>query len=200
MLARYSDIGHAGLRENFARFLKEVIPTAEEVGIRMCVHPDDPPRPLLGLPRIVSTADDLAFVVEAAPSPANGITFCTGSLGAGAQNDVAAMAERFARHIHFAHLRNVTKEADGSFTEADHLGGDVDLVSVVRTLLHEQKRRRDAGDRHSRIPFRPDHGHELLDDVGRKTHPGYPAIGRLRGLAEIRGVMTAAAALERLPL
>jgi mannonate dehydratase len=177
-----------------------VIPAAEEAGVRMCVHPDDPPRPLLGLPRIVSCADDLAFIVQSVPSPANGITFCTGSLGAGAHNDVAAMAQRFARHIHFAHLRNVTKEADGSFVEADHLGGDVDMVAVVATLLDEQKRRREAGDPRWRIPFRPDHGHELLDDVGKKTHPGYPAIGRLRGLAEIRGVMTAVASRERLPV
>jgi mannonate dehydratase len=166
----------------------------------MCVHPDDPPRALLGLPRIVSSAEDLAFIVQSVPSPANGITFCTGSLGAGSHNDVAAMAQRFAPHVHFAHLRNVTKEPDGSFAEADHLGGDVDMVGVVATLLDEQKRRRDAGNPRWRIPFRPDHGHELLDDVGKKTHPGYPAIGRLRGLAEIRGVMTAVASRERLPM
>jgi mannonate dehydratase len=200
MLERYAGIGRDGLRENFARFLREVVPAAEEAGVRMCVHPDDPPRPLLGLPRIASSADDLAFIVDAAPSQANGVTFCTGSLGAGAHNDVAAMAQRFARHIHFAHLRNVTKEPDGSFVEADHLGGDVDMVAVVSTLLNEQKRRRDAGDRRWRIPFRPDHGHELLDDVGKKTHPGYPAIGRLRGLAEIRGVMTAVAQVGGLPM
>jgi mannonate dehydratase len=200
MLERYADIGPDGLRENFVRFLREIIPAAEEAGVRMCVHPDDPPRPLLGLPRIVSSADDLAYIVEAVPSPANGITFCTGSLGAGAHNDVAAMAQRFAPHIHFAHLRNVTTEPDGSFVEADHLGGDVDIVAVVAALLHEQKRRRDAGDPRWRIPFRPDHGHELLDDVGKQTHPGYPAIGRLRGLAEIRGVMTAVAKVSGLPM
>jgi mannonate dehydratase len=200
MLDRFKGMGKDGLRENFARFLREVIPTAEEVGIRMGVHPDDPPRPLLGLPRIVSSADDLDFIVRACPSPANGITFCTGSLGAGAHNDVPAMARQFANHIHFAHLRNVTKEPDGSFIEADHLGGDVDMVVVVGTLLEEQKRRRDSGDPRWRIPFRPDHGHELLDDVGKKTHPGYPAIGRLRGLAEIRGVMTAVASLNKLPI
>jgi mannonate dehydratase len=200
MLARYRDIGADDLRANFARFLREVIPTAEEVGIRMCVHPDDPPRPLLGLPRIVSSADDLVFIVDAVPSPANGITFCTGSLGAGAHNDVPAMARRFAPQVSFAHLRNVRKEPNGSFTEADHLGGDVDMVTVVATLLREQKRRSDAGEAHWRIPFRPDHGHELLDDVGKKSHPGYPAIGRLRGLAEIRGVMTAVASLGELPL
>jgi mannonate dehydratase len=198
MLARYEGIDRDALRGNFARFLREVIPTAEEVGIAMCVHPDDPPRPLFGLPRIVSNAEDLAFIVGAVPSPANGITFCSGSLGAGAGNDVPALAERFAPHIHFAHLRNVAKEADGSFMEAEHLAGDTDMVAVVRTLLHEQQRRRDAGGARWRIPFRPDHGHELLDDVGRKTHPGYPAIGRMRGLAEIRGVMQAIARLEGL--
>jgi mannonate dehydratase len=200
MLARYKDVGRDALRANFARFLREIIPTAEEVGIAMCVHPDDPPRPLFGLARIVSDADDLAFVVDAVPSPANGITFCTGSLGAGADNDVPALAKRFARHIHFAHLRNVAKEPDGSFIEAEHLAGDTDIVAVVRTLLHEQQRRRVADEARWRIPFRPDHGHELLDDVGRKTHPGYPAIGRLRGLAELRGVMTAISAVDGVAL
>ncbi|WP_448206963.1 mannonate dehydratase [Azospirillum sp. sgz302134] len=200
MLDRYKGMTRDGLRETLARFLREVIPTAEEVGIRMCIHPDDPPRPLMGLPRIVSNEDDLAFIVNVIDSDANGITFCTGSLGAGRDNDVPAMAKRFAPKVTFAHLRNVAKEPDGSFQEADHLGGDVDMVSVVTTLLEEQKRRRDAGDPRWRIPFRPDHGHELLDDVGKKTHPGYPAIGRLRGLAEIRGVMTAVASMRQLPV
>jgi mannonate dehydratase len=193
MLARYRDIGHEELRGNYARFLREVVPVAEECGVSLCVHPDDPPRDLFGLPRVVSTADDLQFIIDACPSPANGITFCTGSLGAGAQNDVPAMAARFAPHIRFAHLRNVSKEPDGSFTEADHLGGDVDMVAVVTALLKEQARRKQAGQMNWRIPFRPDHGHELLEDIGRGTHPGYPLIGRLRGLAEIRGVMTAVA-------
>ena len=143
-----------------------VVPTAEEVGIRMCIHPDDPPRPTFGLPRIVGSVDDLAFILGACESDASGITFCTGSLGAGAANDVPAMARRFAGKIQFAHLRNVTKEPDGSFMEAEHLGGDVDMVAVVTTLLEEQDRRRDAGNPSWRIPFRPDHGHELLDDVG----------------------------------
>ena len=200
MLERYRGMTREALRENLARFLREVIPTAEEVGIRMCIHPDDPPRPTFGLPRIVSNADDLAFIVGACESDANGITFCTGSLGAGAANDVPAMAKRFAGKIHFAHLRNVAKEPDGSFMEADHLGGDVDMVAVVTTLLEEQGRRRDAGDPRWRIPFRPDHGHELLDDVGKAAFPGYSAIGRLKGLAEIRGVMTAVASLRGLPL
>ena len=200
VLERYKGVTKDQLRQNYTRFLKEVIPTAEEAGVRMCVHPDDPPRPLFGLPRIVSNADDIDFILKAYDSPANGVTFCTGSLGAGAQNDVPAMARRFANRTHFAHLRNVAKEQDGSFMEADHLGGDTDMVAVVTALLDEQKARKDRGDPNWRIPFRPDHGHELLDDVGKATHPGYPAIGRLRGLAEIRGVMTAVAALNKLPI
>jgi mannonate dehydratase len=200
MLARYRGIDHVRLRENLAHFLSEVIPTAEEVGIRMAIHPDDPPRPLLGLPRICSNADDIAFILDAVPSPSNGLTFCTGSLGASHANDLAAMARRFAPRIYFAHLRNVTKEKDGSFIEADHLGGDNDMVDVVKVLLREQNRRHGAGEANWRIPFRPDHGHELLDDVGKATHPGYPAIGRMRGLAEIRGVMTALAAEHGFPV
>ncbi|MBV9560088.1 MAG: mannonate dehydratase [Bradyrhizobium sp.] len=200
MLARYRDIGHAELRDNYARFLREVVPAAEECGVRLCVHPDDPPRDLFGLPRVVSNADDLQFIVDACPSPANGITFCTGALGAGAQNDVPAMAVRFAPHVQFVHLRNVSKSPDGTFMEADHLGGDVDMVAVVTAMLNEQARRKDAGEPGWRIPFRPDHGHELLDDTGRGTHPGYPLIGRLKGLAEIRGVMTAVAAINHLPV
>jgi len=200
ILARYADISADQLRANLGRFLAEIIPTAEEVGIRMGIHPDDPPRPLLGLPRIVSSEADLLAVLDLNPSRANGLTFCTGSLGARPGNDLPGMADRFADRIHFAHLRNVTKEPDGSFMEADHLGGDVDLVAVVRVLLAEQKRRKAAGLADWRIPFRPDHGHELLDDVGKPTHPGYPAIGRMRGLAEVRGVMTAIAQLEGYPL
>jgi len=195
MFARYKSVGREGLKANYARFLREVIPTAEECGIRMAVHPDDPPRPLFGLDRIVSSAEDLAFIVNAVPSKANGITFCTGSLGAGAHNDVPAMAERFAPHVHFLHLRNVAKDADGSFMEAAHLGGDTDMVAVIRTFLREEKRRR-AEEPDFRIPFRPDHGHELLGDANRKTHPGYPLYGRMRGLAELRGVISAVAALD----
>ncbi|MFI5012457.1 MAG: mannonate dehydratase [Hyphomicrobiales bacterium] len=200
MLERFRDVTPTRLRENLDRFLAEVIPTAEEVGIRMAIHPDDPPRALLGLPRIVSTQDDIAAIFDLNGARANGLTLCTGSLGARAGNDLPAIARRFADRIHFVHLRNVAKEPDGSFMEADHLGGDVDMVAVVSVLLEEQKRRRDRGDPLWRIPFRPDHGHELLDDVGKPTHPGYPAIGRLRGLAEIRGVMSAVAALKSLPL
>ncbi|HVC59010.1 MAG TPA: mannonate dehydratase [Acetobacteraceae bacterium] len=200
VLDRYKDTTRDGLRENLARFLREVVPTAAEAGIRLAIHPDDPPRPLFGLPRIVSDAADLAFITEAVDSPANGLTLCTGSLGAGAANDLPAIATRFADRIHFVHLRNVAKEPDGSFVEADHLDGDVDMVAVVAAMLREQARRRDAGAADWRLPFRPDHGHELLDDARRKTHPGYPLIGRLRGLAELRGVMVALAAVEHLPL
>jgi mannonate dehydratase len=200
MLDRYKDVSRDALKENLARFLREVIPVAEESGMRMAIHPDDPPRNIMGLPRIVSDADDLAFITSTVPSAANGITFCTGSLGAGPQNDVPALARRFAEHIHFVHLRNVTKEPDGSFMEADHLGGDTDMISVVKTVLEEQKRRLDAGQAEWRVPFRPDHGHELLDDIGKKSFPGYSAIGRLKGLAEIRGVMTAIARLRGLPM
>src|SRR3954471_14374594 len=200
MLGRYRDVTPERLRENLARFLRAVILVAEEVGIRMAIHPDDPPRPLMGLPRIVSNADDLAFITGAVDSVANGITLCSGSLGAGPGNDVPAIARQFASRIHFAHLRNVRKEPDGSFMEADHLGGDTDMVALVGVLLEEQQRRRAAGDPRWRIPMRPDHGHELLDDVGKPTHPGYPAVGRLKGLAELRGVMLAVSTLRGLPL
>lgn len=200
MLERYKDISADALRQNLARFLREVIPTAEELGIRMAIHPDDPPRPLMGLPRIVSSQSDLDFITAVVDSEANGFTFCTGSLGAGLQNNVPAMAERFAPRVQFVHLRNVAKEPDGSFMEADHLGGDTDMVSVVETLLQEQAWRRERGDLRWRVPFRPDHGHELLDDAGKGSFPGYSAIGRLKGLAEIRGVMTAVSRLRSLPM
>lgn len=195
VLARYDGFGTADLRANLKRFLEEVVPTAEEVGVRLCVHPDDPPRPLFGLPRIVSNAEDLAFIVEAVPSPANGITLCTGSLGAGAANDLPAIARRFAANIHFAHLRNVKRDADGSFMESEHLDGDVDMVAVIAALHAEEQRRAGEGRADRQIPMRPDHGQVLLDDGSRKTHPGYPLVGRLRGLAELRGVMKAVAAL-----
>ena len=196
MLSRYHGMSVDTLRQNLARFLRQVIPTAEECGIRMAIHPDDPPRPLMGLPRIVSSAEDLAFITGCVPAIENGITLCTGSLGAGAHNDVPAIAAQFAHRVHFAHLRNVAKEPDGSFMEADHLGGDTDMVAVVSVLLQEQQRRRAAGIDEYLIPFRPDHGHELLDDAGKGSFPGYSAIGRLKGLAEIRGVMTAVASLQ----
>ncbi|WP_159992792.1 mannonate dehydratase [Roseomonas sp. 18066] len=200
ILAHYGEMTAADLKRNLKRFLDEIIPTAEEVGIAMCMHPDDPPRPLFGLPRIVSNEQDIADLLAMVDSPANGLTLCSGSLGAGVGNDVAAIARRFGPRIKFVHLRNVLKEPDGSFMEANHLGGDVDMVAVVEALLTEQKRRKEAGQADWRIPFRPDHGHELLDDVGKPTFPGYPAIGRMRGLAELRGVMTALASVKGLPL
>lgn len=193
MLAAYRGITADRLRENLARFLREIAPVAEECNIKMCVHPDDPPRPLMGLPRIVSTEADIDFILSAVLSPMNGLTLCAGSLGAHPDNDIPAIARLFADRIYFAHLRNVKKEPDGSFQEAAHLEGDTDMVALVTALLEEQQRRKAAGFKDWRIPMRPDHGHELLDDVGKKTHPGYPAIGRLKGLAELRGVMAAAA-------
>jgi len=200
ILAAYGGMTAQDLKNNLRRFLAEVIPTAEELGISMGMHPDDPPRPLFGLPRIVSTEQDIADLLAMADSPANGLTLCTGSLGAHPANDLPRIAARFADRIHFAHLRNVAKEPDGSFMEADHLGGDTDMVAVVEALLTEQKRRLDAGRPDWRIPFRPDHGHELADDIGKPTFPGYPLIGRLRGLAELRGVMTAVARIKGLPI
>lgn len=177
------------LRASLKRFLAEVVPTADELGLRLCVHPDDPPWSILGLPRIVSTEEDLDFLLGCEASVANGLTLCTGALGAHPTNDVPAIAARHAERIHFAHIRNVAKEPDGSFQEAAHLAGDTDLPAVLSVLLAEEARRRNVGRSDADIPFRPDHGHELLSDLGRGTHPGYPLIGRMRGLAEIRGVL-----------
>lgn len=182
-LRGYDGIGQDELRANYAAFLKEVVPAAEDLGMRLCVHPDDPPRDILGLPRIVSDADDIAFILGAVDSVANGLTFCTGSLGANPANDLPSMARRFADRIHFAHLRNVRKDRDGSFEEAAHLEGDTDMPAVIAALLDAER----VGGR--TIPFRPDHGHELLDDALKGTHPGYPLVGRMRGLAELRGVI-----------
>ncbi|HEY9055772.1 MAG TPA: mannonate dehydratase [Aurantimonas sp.] len=196
ILKRYDGVTRDDVRANFKRFLEAVIPTAEAAGMRLCVHPDDPPRPLFGLPRIVSDAEDIAFVLDAVPSPSNGLTLCSGSLGANPVNDVPGIAQRFADKIHFAHLRNVAKDSDGSFAEADHLAGDTDMVALVRVLMAEERRRRSEGRADWQIPMRPDHGHELLSDIGRGTHPGYPVVGRMRGLAELRGVMATIEALE----
>jgi mannonate dehydratase len=180
-LARYKGLDRAELRANYKRFLQEVIPTAQELGMTFCVHPDDPPRDILGLARIVSNVDDIAWIMAAFDAPENGLTLCSGSLGANPENDVPAIAQRFRDRIHFAHLRNVRKEPDGSFEEAPHLEGDTDMVALLRVLLDEDRA----------IPFRPDHGHELLSDAAHNTHPGYPLIGRLRGLAELRGIIKA---------
>ena len=188
-LKLYDGMDRETLRGHYKRFLDEVIPAAEDLGMRFCVHPDDPPRDILGLPRIVSDAEDIGWILNAVDSPANGLTLCAGSLGANPKNDVPAIARQFASRIWFAHLRNVRKDADGSFEEAAHLTGDTDMVDLVAALLEEEARRHSAGDEEWEIPFRPDHGHELLDDAGREAHPGYPLIGRMRGLAELRGVI-----------
>ena len=185
----YRDISIGDFRDNLIAFLREIIPVAEEVGLRMAIHPDDPPFPIFGLPRVVSSASDAAAILEACPSPSNGLTLCTGSYGAGAHNDLPAMAERFASDIHFVHLRNVTKEADGSFHEAEHLEGDTDMIAVVRALMAEECRRKAEGRSDWEMPMRPDHGHAIVDDIGKKVNPGYSCIGRLKGLAELRGVM-----------
>jgi mannonate dehydratase len=157
----------------------------------MAIHPDDPPFPLFGLPRVVSCAGDARGVLNACISPSNGLTFCTGSYGAGRQNDLDAMVREFAPSIHFAHLRNVAKEPDGSFHEAEHLGGDTDMVGIVSSLIAEEKRRIAEGRADIEIPMRPDHGHAIVDDIGKKVNPGYSCIGRLKGLAELRGIMRA---------
>ncbi|TIW32756.1 MAG: mannonate dehydratase [Mesorhizobium sp.] len=196
-LADYDAIGPAELRANLAWFLSEIIPVAEEVGARMCIHPDDPPFSLFGLPRVVSTAADARFILETVDSPANGLTFCTGSYGVRADNDLVAMIGEFASRIHFAHLRNVTREADGSFYEAEHLEGSTDMAAVILALMKEEARRHMAGRSDWRIPMRPDHGHLLADDIGKtRINPGYSLIGRLKGLAELRGIMRAVERFE----
>ncbi len=192
-IAEQSMLTEEDLRRNLVRFLEAVIPAAEEAGVAMGIHPDDPPRNLAGLKRIVKNAEDIAYLLDAVPSAHSGLTLCTGSLGANPENDVPAIARRFADRIKFCHLRNVKKDPDGSFMESDHLDGDVDMVAVVDVILDEEQRRRKAGAPEALIPFRPDHGHELIDDAARKSHPGYPVVGRLRGLAELRGVMAALA-------
>ncbi|MDX3928646.1 MAG: mannonate dehydratase [Shinella sp.] len=189
-LADYRGIDAETLRANLFFFLREIVPVAEEAGARLCIHPDDPPFSLFGLPRVVSTASDARALLAAAASPANGLTFCTGSYGVRADNDLPAMVEEFGPQIHFAHLRNVTREPDGSFHESDHLDGSTDMVAVVAALIREQWRRKAEGRADWRIPMRPDHGHLLADDIGKaRINPGYSLIGRLKGLAELRGVM-----------
>ena len=189
MLDLYRDLSTEGFRQNLFDFLREIVPVAEEAGVRLAIHPDDPPFPIFGLPRVVSNADDARALLAAVRSPANGLTLCTGSYGAGRRNDLVAMAREFAADIHFAHLRNVTHEPDGSFHESEHLGGDVDMIGVVQVLIAEERRREAQGRADAEIPMRPDHGHLILDDIGKKVNPGYSAIGRLKGLAELRGVM-----------
>ena len=190
-LRSYHGIDRARLQQNLIDFLSEVVPVAEEVGINLCAHGDYPPWPLLGLPRILSTEEDYAHMLSAVDSRANGVTLCTGSLGARQDNDLPFIAKRFADRIHFVHLRNVTRDTDTvpcSFFEDEHLEGGTDMVAVIAALLAEEKRRLDAGLSDHQIPMRPDHGQEILDDVTRGAQPGYPAIGRLKGLAELRGI------------
>lgn len=187
-LADYDGIDKVKLREHFAFFLKNIIPVAEQVGIRMAVHPDDPPRPILGLPRIVSTIEDMQWMVDTVDSIANGFTMCTGSYGVRADNDLVNMIKKFGKRIYFTHLRSTCREDNPkTFHEAAHLEGDVDMYEVVKALLEEENRRINEG-QPLLIPMRPDHGHQMLDDLKKKTNPGYSAIGRLKGLAEVRGV------------
>jgi len=193
-LDEYGNISPDQLRKHFVDFLSEVVPVAEKLGLRMCCHPDDPPFPLLGLPRVMSTEADYAYMTGAVNSPANGITLCSGSLGARPDNDLPGMMRRMGDKVHFLHLRNVKRDNDaiaGSFFEAEHLGGDTDMVALIAAVVAEERKRKAAGRADWQIPMRPDHGQDILDDLGRRSQPGYPTIGRLKGLAELRGIMTA---------
>jgi len=189
-IAQFIALGEEGLRANLFAFLNDVVPVAEEVGSRLCIHPDDPPFSLFGLPRVVSTADDARALLQAVPSKANGLTLCAGSYGSRSDNDLVQMAREFGPRIYFVHLRNVKREPDGSFYESDHLDGDNDMVGLVGALLDEETRRREQGSTLPAIAMRPDHGHLMGEEIGRPgINPGYSYVGRLKGLAELRGVI-----------
>jgi mannonate dehydratase len=189
LLAQYNGVTSADLRAHLSMFLREVAPVAEELGVRLAIHPDDPPWSLFGLPRVVSTAEDVRAILQGVDTPANGLTFCVGSFGARADNDLLAMANEFAPRIHFVHLRQVMREPDGSFHEAEHLQGSSDMPGIIGALLREEARRKRATRHDHEIPMRPDHGHLLADDISRQANPGYSLVGRLKGLAELRGVI-----------
>jgi len=189
LIAEYHGVTPSELRANLVAFLRDVVPVAEQSGLRLAIHPDDPPWSLFGLPRVVSTAADVREILASCDTLANGLTFCVGSFGARADNDLLAMAREFSARIHFAHLRQVTREPDGSFHEAEHLAGSSDMLGVIHALLEEETQRRRAGRRDHEIPMRPDHGHLLADDNGKNMNPGYSLVGRLKGLAELRGAM-----------